>query len=77
MCEGQGGVLAQSWSRMEADCIGSRVGSGRLKERVALHWRTRWGFCGQAQMREDFGNDGGIFDGGDERQGAATIWHES
>ena len=32
--EGQGGVLAQGSSRREANYIGSRVGSGRLNERV-------------------------------------------
>jgi len=32
---------------MEANYIGSRVGSGRLNERVGLRWRTGWGFGGQ------------------------------
>jgi len=27
-----------------------------------------------AEMREDLGNHGGIVDGGDDRQGAATLW---
>ena len=58
---------------MEANEIGSRVGSGRLKERESLHRRTGWGFGGQAQMGEDLGNDRGIFNGGDERQRAASI----
>jgi len=57
MCEGQGGVLAQGGSRIEADYIGSRVGSGRLKERAGLLWLTGWSFGGQAQMGEDFGNE--------------------
>jgi len=35
---------------MEANDLGSQVGSGRLKERVGLSRRTRWGFGGQAQM---------------------------
>jgi hypothetical protein len=28
---------------------------------------------GQAKMREDLGNHGGIFDGGDDLQGAAAV----
>ena len=61
----QGGVLAQRWSRMEADDIESRVGAGRLKERGGLGRRTGWSFGGQAQMREDLDHHGRIFDGRD------------
>ena len=45
--EDQGGALAKRVNRREADGIGSWVGSGRLKERGGLHWRTGWGFGGQ------------------------------
>jgi len=44
--KGQGGLLAQRVNRMEANEIGSRVGSGRLKERESLYRRTGWGFGG-------------------------------
>ena len=71
--ERQGGVVAQRESRMEAHDLGSQVGSGRLKERVGLSRRTRWGFGGQAQMSEDFEDHVGIFDGGDRRHRAPTL----
>ena len=71
--EKQGGMLAQRWSGMAADSIGSRVGSGRLKKRVGLYRRAGWSSGGQAQMSEDLGNHRGIYDGGDNRQGAATL----
>ena len=53
---------------MEADSIGSRVGSGRLNERVGLCWRTWWSFGEQVQMDENLGNAPGIFDRGDARE---------
>ena len=49
------------------------VGSGRVKKRVGLDRRTGWGSGGQAQMSEDLGNHRWIYDGGDNRQGAATL----
>ena len=51
----------------------SRVCSGGIKERAGQGRRTGWGFRGEAQMREDIGNDRGIFDGGNERDRAATM----
>ena len=33
-------------------------------------WRAR----GQAQVRENLGNHGGIFDGGEDGQRAAALW---
>jgi hypothetical protein len=53
VCDGQRGVLAQRWSGMETDEMGSGVGSGRLKEREGLYRRTGWSSLGQAQMSED------------------------
>ncbi len=73
MGEGQGGVVAPRASRMEANDLGSQVGSSRLKERVGLSRRTRWSFGGQAQMGEDFGHDRGLFDGGDMHHRAPTL----
>jgi len=58
---------------MKPDGVESRVGSSRLNERVGLRRRTGWGFGGQAKMGEDFGNDRGIFDGGDEGQNKGKI----
>ena len=47
--------------------------SDRLKEIDCPRRRTGWASGGQAQMGEDFGNDRGTFDGGNDRQGAATV----
>ena len=71
--EGQGGVLAPNWNRMEAKGIQSWLGSGGLKERVVLHRGTGWGFGRQAQMGEDLDDHRGLFDGGDERHRAAAV----
>ena len=65
--EDQGGVLAQRVNRSEADGIGSRMGSGCLKEMAYLRRCTGRGFGRQAQMSEDFDNHCGIFNGRDER----------
>jgi len=73
VCEGQGGVLAQRVNRMEANKIGSQVGSGRLNERVGLDRRQGRGFGGKAQMGENFDKHRGIFDGGDMRHRAPTL----
>ena len=71
--EDQGGVLAQLVNRSEADGIGSRMGSGCLKEMAYLRRCTGRGFGGQAQMSEDFDNHCGIFNGGDECDRAPTV----
>ncbi len=44
--EGQTGVLAPRWNRMEAEGIESWGGSGRLNERVGLPRCMGWGFGG-------------------------------
>jgi hypothetical protein len=51
---------------------GSSLGSDRLEGGVP---RGCSGRCpgGQAEMGEDLGNHGGMFDGGDDRQGAAAV----
>ena len=64
--EDQEGVLAQRVNQSEADGIGSRMGSGCLKEMGYLRRCTGRGFGGQAQMSEDFDNHCGIFNGRDE-----------
>jgi len=48
------------------------VGLGRLKELASPGWCTGWAGW-QAQMGKNLGNHGGIFKGGDERQGATTV----
>jgi hypothetical protein len=53
--------------------IGSQVGSGRVKKRIGLYRGTGWGSLGQAQMSEDLGDHRWIYDGGDNRQGSATL----
>ena len=70
-----------AWVRAKGGCRlrelnrrggGNGLGSGRLEGGV-----PRWcsGRCpgGQAEMGEDLGNHGGMFDGGDDRQGAAAV----
>jgi len=47
--------------------------SGRLQELVDTGRGPRWGAGGQAQVRENLDDHGGIFNGGDERQGAAAL----
>ena len=58
---------------MKAEGLASWVVSSRLKEWGGLHRRMGWGFGGQGQMGEDFDNHRGIFDGGNERDQAATV----
>ena len=38
-----------------------------------MRWGPGWGSGGQPQMDEDLGHHGGLFDGGNERQGAAAL----
>ena len=45
---------------MAANYIGSRVGSGHLKERVGLHRRTGWGFGGQPSTKESEARGDGL-----------------
>jgi len=54
VAEDQGGLLAQSVNRREADGIGSWLGSGRLKERASLRGSTRWGFGGHVEREHAF-----------------------
>jgi hypothetical protein len=51
---------------------GSGLGSGRLDESEVP--RRRSGRCpgGQAEVGKDLGDHGGIYDGGEDRQGAAA-----
>ena len=68
--EGQGGLSAQGLNRM-----GSGIGGGSGQLESIEGPRRCSGRCpgGPAQMREDLGDHGGIFDGGDDRQGATTL----
>ena len=61
------------WLRVKADGIGPPVRLGHHHERIGMRQKTGQGFGGQAQMRDDLGNNCGIFDGDDDPQGAATI----
>ncbi len=67
---GQRGIVGLG---AEPEYIGSRVESGRLKESECPRRRTGLGSGGQPQMGENLGSRPGIFDGGDDRQGAATV----
>lgn len=49
------------------------MASGCLKEIGGPGRRTGWGSVGQPQMGENLGDHRGVFDGEDERQGAATV----
>ncbi len=69
--KGRGGLLAQGLNRMEAGRI--RVGSGRLQAIADPGLELGWSSGGPLQMGEDLGHHHGIFDGGDERKGAATM----
>ncbi len=51
----------------------SRVVLGRLKELTGAAQAPRWRASGQAQMGENLDDHRGLFDGGDERQGATTV----
>ena len=48
-------------------------GSGQLESIEGPHRRSGRCPADQPQMREDLGDHGGIFDGGDVRQGATTL----
>jgi len=50
--------------------------SGCLKEIAGPSRGTGWGSGGQSQMGENLGHHRGIFDGGDDRHGAATRGEE-
>jgi hypothetical protein len=70
-----GRVQAKGGCRLgESNRVGRGLGSeGHLE---SVEWpRGRSGRCpgGQAEVREDLGDHGGIFDGGDELQGAAAL----
>jgi hypothetical protein len=51
----------------------SRVGLGCLQELVETGRCPGWSAGGQAQVRENLGKHGGLFDGRDEGQGAAAL----
>ena len=50
---------------------GGRLGC--LQERVEAAWGFWWGAGGQAQVRENLDDHGGIFNGGEKRQGTAAL----
>jgi len=52
----------------------SRVGLGCQKEFVDVSRGSWWGAGRQAQVRENLGNHGGIFDSREERQYSAALW---
>ena len=60
-------------SGIEPDGIGPRVESGCLKEVTGPSRGTGRGSEGQSQMGENLAKHRGIFDGGDDRQGAAAV----
>jgi hypothetical protein len=66
---GQGGGSAQGLNRMGAGFGG---GSGQFESKALAAARGR---CagGQAEMGEDLGNHGGVYDGGDHLQGATAM----
>jgi hypothetical protein len=53
---------------------GVGLGSGHWESIECPRRGARRCSDGQAKMRENLGNHGRIFDGGDDRQGAATLW---
>ena len=63
---GKGGVSAQKLNR-------SWEGLGCLQERVEAGRGAWWGSGRQAQVGENLDDDGRIFDGRQERQGAAAL----
>jgi len=65
---GKGGVSAQELNRNS----GRRLGC--LHERVEASRGSWWSAGGQAQVRENLGNHGGIFKGGEDGQRAAALW---
>ena len=62
--------MAQELNRVES-ALGRA--SGRLKGGAELRRGPGWGSGGQPQMGEDLDNHRRIFDGGNERQGAAAL----
>ncbi len=48
-------------------------GLGCLQERVEAGWGSWWGPGGQAQVAQNLADHRGLFNGGDDRQGAATV----
>ncbi len=44
-----------------------------MQERVEVAWGFWWSARGHAQVRENLDDHGGIFKGGDKRQGAAAL----
>ncbi|MGI0015048.1 MAG: hypothetical protein ACREBU_16645 [Nitrososphaera sp.] len=50
--------------------MGDQASSNRSKALAAARGRCAGG---QAEMGEDLGNHGGVYDGGDDLQGAATM----
>ncbi len=52
----------------------SRVRLGCQEEVVDASRGPRWCEGGQAQVRKNLGNHGGIFNGGEDGQRAAVLW---
>jgi hypothetical protein len=50
--------------------VGDQASSNRSKALAAARGGAR---AGQAEMAEDLGNHGGVYDGGDDSQGAAAM----
>ena len=71
VCEGEmgkGRMLAQALNRNPGETLGG------LQQSVEASWGLWWGTSRQAQVRENLGNHGGIFDSRKERQRAAALW---
>ncbi len=65
---GKGSLSAQALNRKP----GGRLGC--LQERVEAGRGLWWSAGGQAQVRENLDDHGGIFDSRQERQGPAALW---
>ena len=73
VCEGEmgkGRMLAQALNRNPGGTLGG------LQQSVEAGWGPWWCTRGQPQVRENLGNQGGIFDCRADGQRAAALWTE-